>query len=305
VLRREYRAANGRILFTAREADVWAEIGPGVSVRRGHLLHALQESCGAATIRRGRRVVAARLLAGRVEVIFEGDEAPECYDFVVAADGVGSTLRPLVSTGRVRRSVMTESCWRFVVDDPGVACWTAWTGRVGTVLLIPVEPGWVYGYAASSLGHGTGSDPGWLVRTFAGFPAPVVRAVLGASAGEGELHHGAVQEVQLPRWHRGRLVLVGDAAHATGPVWAQGAAMALEDALVLARLLAQHEDWSTVGAALERIRRPRVDHVRAATDRMSRLARWPSWLRDLAAPALGPRAFRQAYGPLRAEFDPG
>ena len=75
--------------------------------------------------------------------------------------------------------------------------------------------------------------------------------------------------------------------------------MTLEDALVLADLLSQREDLSEVGTSFERIRRPRVDHVQAATDAMSRLARWPGWLRDHGAPVLGPRAYRHAYRPLR------
>ena len=95
------------------------------------------------------------------------------------------------------------------------------------------------------------------------------------------------------------MVLVGDAAHATAPVWAQGAALALEDAIVLAELLATRDDWSGVGADFERLRRPRVDHVQAATDRMSRLAALPSRLRDLVAPVLGPRTYRDAFAPLR------
>ena len=105
----------------------------------------------------------------------------------------------------------------------------------------------------------------------------------------------------MPRWHSGRLVLIGDAAHATGPVWGQGVALALEDALVLAELLHRSGDWSKVGSTFEVVRRPRVDHVQAATDKMSRLARMPLWLRDRAAPRLGPRAFRDAYEPLRAD----
>jgi len=82
-------------------------------------------------------------------------------------------------------------------------------------------------------------------------------------------------------------------------VWAQGAALALEDAIVLADLLAGRSDWTGVGAEFERRRRPRVAHVQAATDKMSRLAGLPARLRDLVAPVLGPRAYREAYGPLR------
>jgi 2-polyprenyl-6-methoxyphenol hydroxylase-like FAD-dependent oxidoreductase len=112
------------------------------------------------------------------------------------------------------------------------------------------------------------------------------------------MHHGTVDEVRLDRWHNGHLVLVGDAAHATGPVWAQGAAMALEDALVLASVIGAVA-LGDVGAELERLRRHRVEHVRKATDKMSRLARLPGPVRTLCAAVLGPRAYRDAYLPLR------
>ena len=104
--------------------------------------------------------------------------------------------------------------------------------------------------------------------------------------------------------HIGQLpTVLGDAAHATGPVWAQGAAMAMEDAIALGGLLADHRDWSAVGAAWEAARRPRVQHVQEATDRMSRLAGLPSWLMHSFAPLLGPRAFRATYEPLRTPPD--
>ena len=113
------------------------------------------------------------------------------------------------------------------------------------------------------------------------------------------LYHSPVEEVHCPRWSRGRLVLIGDAAHAIGPVWAQGAALALEDAITLAGLLTADGDRDGVGAVYERLRRPRVDHVRAATDRMSRFAALPVRLRDAVAPTVGPRTYRATYGPLR------
>ncbi|KQT60900.1 hypothetical protein ASG52_16785 [Methylobacterium sp. Leaf456] len=96
-----------------------------------------------------------------------------------------------------------------------------------------------------------------------------------------------------------RVVLAGDAAHATAPVWAQGAALTLEDALVLADLLAGRSDWSEVGAAYETRRRPRVAHVQAMTDRMSRSGALPGWARRLLLPVIGPRSYRATYAPLR------
>ena len=62
-------------------------------------------------------------------------------------------------------------------------------------------------------------------------------------------------------WHRDRMVLVGDAAHATSPSAGQGASMAIEDAVVLARCLRDAPDVDTAFAAYERARRERVEAV--------------------------------------------
>ena len=226
---------------------------------------------------------------------------------MIGADGVHSAMRETVAADALRPSSMTGSSWRFVGDNPGVDCWTAWSGRDATFLLIPVEEGRVYGYAARTRGGDAGSERAWLAQAAEAFPRPVGAAVAQALLG-GELHHGTVDEVRLEQWHNGRLVLIGDAAHATGPVWAQGVAMALEDALVLGELLALTpvERWTVVGPEFERLRRPRVEHVQSATDKMSRLAALPGWLRDMSAPILGPKNYRAAYAPLRASCtEPG
>lgn len=65
----------------------------------------------------------------------------------------------------------------------------------------------------------------------------------------------------LPIWRRNRLVLVGDAAHASGPHAAQGASLALEDATILARLLMLEQDVEAAFDRFERERRPRVERI--------------------------------------------
>jgi 2-polyprenyl-6-methoxyphenol hydroxylase-like FAD-dependent oxidoreductase len=92
----------------------------------------------------------------------------------------------------------------------------------------------------------------------------------------------------IPNWHRGRVCILGDAAHAIGPHAGQGASLALEDAFVVARCLRDIPDRSSAFAEFERLRRPRVDPVvRFARQTAQRKA--PSgWLgrkvRDLVLP---------------------
>jgi 2-polyprenyl-6-methoxyphenol hydroxylase-like FAD-dependent oxidoreductase len=299
IRRREYRNRTGRLLFAVDEEGFWGQVGPSVCLRRGDLLDVLRASIPEVTPRWGTSLVLAELVDEGVRVQLEPGPA-ETYDFVVGADGVHSAVRrALLPADDLRGSLMSAASWRFTAPNPGVDCWTVWSGAQGTFLLIPVDAEQVYGYASATRGGAAGDDPRWLEATFAGFPEPVAGTIAAVVDTGDALYYSPVEEVRCERWSRGRLVLVGDAAHATGPVWAQGAALALEDAIVLADLLAERRDWSGVGAEFERRRRPRVDHVQAATDKMSRLAALPSRLRDLVAPVLGPRTYRDAYEPLR------
>jgi 2-polyprenyl-6-methoxyphenol hydroxylase-like FAD-dependent oxidoreductase len=74
---------------------------------------------------------------------------------------------------------------------------------------------------------------------------------------------------QVPTWFRGRMVIIGDAAHAPSPSSGQGASMALEDAVVLAQALRDHADVAAAFAAYEAARRERVEKIVAAGARSS------------------------------------
>jgi 2-polyprenyl-6-methoxyphenol hydroxylase-like FAD-dependent oxidoreductase len=73
----------------------------------------------------------------------------------------------------------------------------------------------------------------------------------------------------VPRWHRGRMVLVGDAVHAPSNSTGQGASLAMESAIQLARCLRDLPDAPTAFAAYERLRRPRVEKIAARGARIS------------------------------------
>lgn len=304
VRRREYRNARGRLLFAVDEDAFW---GGQTSrcVLRGDLLALLRSTVAHDGVRWDSTVESVHVSGELVEVRMNGGRS-ETYALVVGADGVHSAVRNAVPGVRTpRAALLSAASWRFMTANPGVDCWCAWSGSAGTLLLIPVDADRVYGYASATKGGPVEADPRWLHTTFSDYPAPARRAVSQALADPSALHHSPIEEVRLERWHHGRIVLLGDAAHATAPVWAQGAALAAEDALVLAELLARHDDWSTVGEPFDRRRRPRVEHVQKMTDRLSKSAGLPGPLRDVILPFVGPRTYRETYGPLREPVTTG
>jgi 2-polyprenyl-6-methoxyphenol hydroxylase-like FAD-dependent oxidoreductase len=72
----------------------------------------------------------------------------------------------------------------------------------------------------------------------------------------------------LRSWYAGRVCLMGDAAHATGPHSGQGGSMAMEDAIVLAKCLRDFDDIAAAFAAYQHIRKARVDHIVYETRRI-------------------------------------
>ncbi|MEU9984939.1 FAD-dependent monooxygenase [Streptomyces sp. NPDC050856] len=86
-------------------------------------------------------------------------------------------------------------------------------------------------------------------------------------------------------WHRGRVVLVGDAAHACPPTLAQGAAMSLEDTWVLAELLGSQVTWDD--GLLTAYRDRRMPRVRMVVDASVQIVQWQlDGVRDADVPGL-------------------
>ena len=112
-----------------------------------------------------------------------------------------------------------------------------------------------------------------LRAAFDGFH-PQVRHVLAACP---DVHKWALADRDpLPRWHDRNVTLLGDACHPMTPYMAQGAAMALEDAAVLSRLLAEVDDPAGIPGAFRRLeatRKPR-------TSRVQLTSRTNTWLRE-------------------------
>ena len=138
-----------------------------------------------------------------------------------------------------------------------------------------------------------------LRERFAGYADPVPW-LLDRLPPPQHLHIAAIHQVAATNWGQGAVVLVGDAAHAMSPNMAQGAALAFEDALVLADSLRQAGSVPEAVAAFVARRQPRAGWVRAQTHRRDRTRNLPPLVRDPVLRAFGQRIFRSNYQPLLA-----
>jgi 2-polyprenyl-6-methoxyphenol hydroxylase-like FAD-dependent oxidoreductase len=260
------RLADGTESHTVQRADLYRivrdeALARGVPIEYGKRLVGIEDT--------GRSVTAR---------FADGTEA--AGDLLIAADGLHSAARTLLDPAAPGARYTGLLSFGGIVDDPGAES----------------DPGayhMVFGKRAF-FGH-TVDEQG---RTwwFANLPHPVAPtgdALAATSPDEWRrilieaLKDDADRSAEIvamsepgaplpvydlppvPVWHRGRTVLTGDAAHATSPSSGQGASLAVEDALVLAKCLRDLPDHADAFARFEALRRPRTERVVAYSARIS------------------------------------
>jgi FAD-dependent urate hydroxylase len=291
----------GGVLADIDMAALWHDVGPCLALHRADLHDILATHDQPVPVRMGTPVQDISQHHGTVTVGF-GDGTVDRYDLVIGADGVHSTIRRLAFDRRIARP-LGQLAWRFVTErPPDLKTWTVLLRRDVTFLAVPIGPGRVYGYCDTAA-RATTARPGetaidQLAALLAGFAAPVPD-ILDTLRPNGAIHVGPIEEVNLDDWTRGSVLLIGDAAHATSPNMAEGAAMALEDGLVLAECLASQPDLEASLAAYQTRRRPRTRWVRAQTIRRDRTRNLPPTARNLILRRFGQHIFQTNYRPLR------
>jgi 2-polyprenyl-6-methoxyphenol hydroxylase-like FAD-dependent oxidoreductase len=195
-----------------------------------------------ATIRLGVSVKSLNDGADSVEAAFS-DGTHASYDLVVGADGTYSSIRTMVFGDVYKPRFSGQGCWRFTTERPPEMDFAATFYGPNKAGLIPLTQTSMYMFV-------TTSEPGnpWMpddrlhelmqarLHGHRGFAAEIRERIRRPQ----DVVYKPLETVLVPApWYRGRVVLIGDAAHTTTPHHAQGAAMAVEDAVVLSELLAQ------------------------------------------------------------------
>jgi salicylate hydroxylase len=268
---------------------------PYFGIHRADLQRALGGAHGPGRLHLGYRLVALEQRGAVVQLQFANGHSAEA-DVLIGADGVRSTVRAHVA-GEERATYSGTSAFRGIVSVrdlpslPDPRALQFWMGPGAHLLHYPIGPeGDDINFFAVVEGPARWTHETWTAPTesdvaaqaFAGWHPPVVEMV---TAVPHRVLWGLFTVRPLKTWRRGRVVLMGDAAHGMLPHHGQGANVTIEDAITLAELLPAHGLAGFDTAMME------YEHLRRARTRIiQRSARATNAVLHLPDNAIGSRA---------------
>jgi 2-polyprenyl-6-methoxyphenol hydroxylase-like FAD-dependent oxidoreductase len=244
------------------------------TVKRADLYRALREEAlrRSVVIEYGKRLVDAEV-TGRGVLARFADRTTAEGDLLIGADGLRSRTREvidpcapgaryvgLLNTGGYAHGISVDSEPGTMNAIFGRRCFFAYTLNPNGEVWWAANPARASEPTAAELATITAEH--WraqLIELFRGDRGPAVD-IIEAS---GEIFAGwnSYDFPSVPTWHNQRMIIVGDAAHATAPSIGQGVAMAVEDSVVLAKCLRDIPDTERAFATYEHLRRERVERV--------------------------------------------
>lgn len=202
-----------------------------------------------AEIRLGVTATALADEGAGVDVTFS-DRTAGRYDLVVGADGLYSTTRTQIFPDAPPPAFTGQSVWRYnLARTPDVTGLCAYEGPIG-IGLVPLSDALMYIFVTTP----EPGNPRYPRETLAGAfrskldhaISPSIVALKDQITIDDDVVYKPLEWLFLDGdWHKGRVVLLGDAVHATTPHLGQGAGMAIEDSIVLAQELARGDTLET------------------------------------------------------------
>lgn len=236
----------------------------GIGRRQLQKVLADQAKAHGAMIRLGIVVSTLEQNENGVSVTFS-DASTGHYDIVVGADGVNSQTRATVFLGQAAPKFVGQSVWRYNFPCPnGLDALCVFEGPIG-MGLVPISPDTMYMYVTTP----EPGNPRYATKDLARIMreklknAPPMIAELAATIDDNKnVVYKPLYSLMLEgNWFRNRVVLIGDAAHATTPHLGQGAGMAIEDSLVLAETLANEPTIESAFSAFQNRRAERCHYI--------------------------------------------
>jgi 2-polyprenyl-6-methoxyphenol hydroxylase-like FAD-dependent oxidoreductase len=258
----------GRILVNS---DPNAKFGAGLPAWGGVLRPVLHEILKSTALELGVSAMTGVKLASvderpnRIEaVLSNGDQ--DSFDLVIAADGLSSDTRRMIFPALPTPQFTGQVCWRAIAPRPTeVVCGEVYLGGPHKVGINPISRDLMYMFALVHEPDNPRVEPAeWLSRlreVLTGYGGHIsgIRENLNE---ESSINYRPLESLLLgPPWHKGRIVLIGDAVHATTPHAGYGAGLAIEDGIVLAEELAGAPSLDAALGAFAARRYPRCAAV--------------------------------------------
>lgn len=254
-------SSNGRILASSNYVD--PTVPTYTSIHRTKLLDLLISHLQPRTLYYNKKLTHFEENTDGIQLFFE-DGTSEATDYLIAADGIHSTIRKqLFPDHALRFSGYTS--WRGIIKncpDDVVQSFSETWGSKGKIGLIPLPHHQIYMYTFKNCKPNDRELNEWrindLLFNFYTYHAPIPQ-VLDYMTNE-ELYHQDIYDFKpLSQYKYNRILLVGDAAHTASPSMGQGANQAIEDALLLSHCLAQTK---TVEQAFQQFEEQRIEYTR-------------------------------------------
>jgi 2-polyprenyl-6-methoxyphenol hydroxylase-like FAD-dependent oxidoreductase len=284
---------------------------PGNALTRPRLHAILQQGVrdSGATVRLGLTVAELTDADGGVDVSFT-DGTSAHYNLVVGADGIRSLVRRLVFGPEHQPKYVGQMCWRCNVPRPPdvETAWLFEGGPIGRGGFIPLAQDLMYILLVETTNTSTPPfvPEDQLVETFrerlAPFGGPVAEVRDRNITTKSDVVLRPFETLLMPPpWYRGHVVLIGDAAHSMTAHIAQGAAMAIEDAIVLAEELASQNGGhggTALQEALDRFMERRYERCKALVEISSEISRGEREHVDVDVAGLTRQSFEVAAAPI-------
>jgi 2-polyprenyl-6-methoxyphenol hydroxylase-like FAD-dependent oxidoreductase len=287
------RTADGQLIVAPGIDRLITRFGElGVVIHRAALQTLLVDALGRDHIVMGRACTGVEQDASGVTAKFADGTRVQGAG-LVGADGIHSVVRAALF-GQTPPRYSGYTAWRGVVtfDHAALAVGESWGlgRRFGQA---PLNDGRVYWFATHSSPPDLRSSDGEkaeLLRLFSGWHRPI-EGLIAATPPDAILRNDIVDRPPMKSWSRGRITLLGDAAHPMTPNLGQGGCQAIEDAIVLARSLRLTPDVEAAWRAYEAARIPRTREIVAASARVGQMGQWSQpaavWFRTRIVRALG------------------
>lgn len=213
--------------------------------------------------------------AGGIGVSFSDGSSGD-FDLVIGADGAHSKTRSMLFGEAVKPEFTGQCVWRYNFERPRDLDWGAiFYGKTSKAGLVPMTDALMYMFLVTAEPGNPRMPPEQLhtllrdrMSGYGGIIAGLREQVTQASA----VVYRPMEALLAPEpWHRGRVLLIGDAAHAGTPHLAEGAAMATEDAVLLADMLADSTD---IQMTLTRFTQRRMPRARLVYEVGLKLGEW-------------------------------